>query len=633
MGRIEHPWLMHMKRALLIGVPGDGLPAGDVARTLDTLKKLLQEPLGFQVLCCTGSGTTREVILSNLSKLAKLTKPGDTCLVYYFGHGGRVHFEDLDEQPTEHEFGYITTTKGKRDTDASEFTGILDFELSRLLSRIPCDNINVIIDSCYSAELVRAPNDEQEQREQNEPAKLERPPLRFKKQVKQPQWARKALAQPAPELALDSSSQIVRLCGSSSRRSAFLSRAPGTKIGNLTGALIDIVVGAGARWNHMTWDTIVHRLRELTFVEVGTETQWVALAGPRQRRLFSTEVAPLPGTVAISPDIDDASIWWLRAGWHQGVHCGDRWAVIDVALGDEFEPLVLTHATVIEVQRNRARVELDRQLPPTPGYPGYMERAKHQLGVASTAPVVREMVERSAWLRNSEGADTIRVSSSTDRVEVAGDGQTLAAEFNASKLAEAIALLEQRARERALMLSLAAQTQSDDSLAWSWFRVSATGAREPLRISGETLRVGERIGFDFQGRKKGQGAKCWFVSVILRDPAGSLTLLNARTPEGIELPQKSVSEIGFRWGRTVQGVPLRWPGVCEGTNRGPAKLLVLAAQRPMCLAHIVSPQGIDDHGLRLGGANYEHERRPLLASVFTWDVIEFQLDGALVPRD
>ena len=126
---------MNMKRALLIGVSGDGLPAGDVEKTLDTLKKLLREPLGFQVLCCTGSSSTREMILLNLSKLAKLTKPGDICLVYYFGHGGRVNFKDLEEQPSEHEFGYITTTKGNRDTDAGDFTAILDFELSQIDGR------------------------------------------------------------------------------------------------------------------------------------------------------------------------------------------------------------------------------------------------------------------------------------------------------------------------------------------------------------------------------------------------------------------------------------------------------------------------------------------------------------------
>jgi hypothetical protein len=123
----------------------------------------------------------------------------------------------------------------------------------------------------------------------------------------------------------------------------------------LTEAFIDTLESAGDRWPRSSWANVIHRVRECVFERLRFEGQWPALAGPRERLLFSTERAELPGTVAFVPSPTGKG-GYLRAGWLQGVTVGERWAVAALDVDVERGSQILGEIVVESVERNRSSV-------------------------------------------------------------------------------------------------------------------------------------------------------------------------------------------------------------------------------------------------------------------------------------
>ena len=339
------------RRALLIGVPAAGL---NVSLAVQRLSTLLTK-IGFSSIArCVAEQASRDGILTALDRLVDDAGPDDAVLVHYFGHGGRVKFPDLGD----HLFGYVTCHKATR---GGPWEAVLDQELSTRMTALAskAGNVTAILDCCFSGEMVR----------DGEPPP---PDQRFEDVT---DWVRTAVA-PDASLAVESHPGIVRLTGASPKRYAYAVERGGRHIGRLTEAFIAVVEAAGERWSELTWDTLGMQVREHVITALSMEGQWVNLAGPAARRLFSAQTRDAAGTVALVPT--EPGKGWLRAGWQQGVRVGDRWDVL--------HPVDLERRTtveVVEVDSNRSEVTGERPeapaLPARPVEPVTVARLREEL--------------------------------------------------------------------------------------------------------------------------------------------------------------------------------------------------------------------------------------------------------------
>lgn len=600
------------RRALLIGVPGGGINTGLAAKRLTPV---LQR-LGFdRIEQRTGDRASRKGILDGLDRLIRASEPGDAVFVHYFGHGGRVRFEDLESDRV---FGYVTVTKRVR---GGGFEAVLDRELSDRFAELDarCGNVTVMFDCCHSGELVRS----------REPSSAN-VALSYNREEPAPDWAKQALAAaPTRDLAVDSHPQILRLCGASPKREAFAAVRGGRHIGRLTEAFIAAIEEAGDDAGQLTWATVGHRLREHVVIALGTEAQWVALAGPRSRRLFSTESVEIPGSVAFVPKPDSGQ-GWLRAGWHQGVAVGDRWTVLDPRVDPDGGPRALAELTVESVARNRCEVAVaDVRGELRPGMPAVVTAVAQPMAVhtgeATRSPWLQETSMESAAAILLDAADRAGAGAGVGAGSGVGvDGGGTRVWFEGEDARErALELLEDRARVAALRRAWRDGSPSTCPVAWTW---RVVGASDSLPESGACLDAGTRV--EIELRVDDGPPFSWFVSVVLVDPTGRPWLLTTRMPEGIELGPGERERVGYRLGRRgAQGFALRWPEGLEG-DVAPASVLILASRRPIELAHIVRPQPVhEDDALALQGLVGEtmRDRKPEHTRGCAWGELAFHL--------
>jgi metacaspase-1 len=141
-------------RALIIGVGEyDSLAAlgsepvydaDDVANLLVSAKHCGYPAENVQVL--RNADVSRTVIIDGLKKLAADTRPGDTVVVYFSGHGAqRLSGPDIGTYLCPPEF----------ESSQPRETGIEAEELSELLKQIPAERLLVLVDACHSGAAAR----------------------------------------------------------------------------------------------------------------------------------------------------------------------------------------------------------------------------------------------------------------------------------------------------------------------------------------------------------------------------------------------------------------------------------------------------------------------------------------------
>lgn len=118
--------------------------ADDVAKLLASAKHCGYPPANVQVL--RNADASRVAIVRGLEKLATDTRPGDTVVVYFSGHGAqRLSGLDVGTYLCPPEF----------DSSRPRETGIEAHELSELLKQIPAERLLVLIDACHSGAVAR----------------------------------------------------------------------------------------------------------------------------------------------------------------------------------------------------------------------------------------------------------------------------------------------------------------------------------------------------------------------------------------------------------------------------------------------------------------------------------------------
>lgn len=626
-----------MKHALLVGVPERDINGHlDRALGLEAMERLLDDLGGWSITVCTGAEATRPRVLQALEAMVSACEPDDACLFYFFGHGGVVRFSELHGELGRRAVFYLATL---RPVGSRERVGVLDIEISDALARLDvvCGNVTAIIDCCHAAGIVR-----------DGPIPT----------VAAPAWVR-----PLDEdegrpwlLAAEGHPRVLRLLGSSAQRSAYAAKHTGGLYGLLTKSFVALVREAGLRCDRLTWDVVVHRLREWVSQQRGTEEQRLVLAGPRHRLLFSRHTAPQLHSAAFIPG-RTAGRGWLRAGVVQGVRVGDRWGIADLLLDDELQPRLLAEAEVRAVDLDCAEVVLSGSaVQPPLGAAAFVQRLEQRLPVALEGlPALADALQGSGLVRPVAGGTTgvvaraCRASSwaqANEVIDVRDDRGLpiwLGISADTEGLRGVVELLEDRARAHRLEDSLATASPSashDIDLVWHWGIIGPEQEPRALPIVASSstsplprIHAADTVWVELSHR--GLTPRQWFASVLEINLEGRPRLLNTHQPDGIEVVPGVTCHVGLRGHRHRQGLTYQWSARVPADGPRPARLLVLASHRPFSLGHLARHAEPDDaaafaaQGLSLeaAGATRGDAPRPFVTTTqWTWGQICFEVD-------
>jgi Caspase domain len=260
---------------------------------------------GFDITVYYDDCATRDGILKEWRRLVRQTAENNVVVVYYTGHGGIA-------KPTATQKGqriqYIIPTDIEK-TNAKDFRGILDMELSNLLKELTArtHNVTLILDCCHSELMARGGS-------------------------KPKTWS--------PISTSDIENHILRGgSGGVSLAGTFVEGNPNTvrvvaaapsdiayedsdlRMGKLTKALIKVIKETGDR---VSWQTVLLGLRR----ELGEEIppQRPQIEGPSTRFLFSLDKAGLWGVHGVN--ISENGGVTLQGGFVAGVSKGDTYAIM-----------------------------------------------------------------------------------------------------------------------------------------------------------------------------------------------------------------------------------------------------------------------------------------------------------------
>lgn len=612
-----------MKLALLIGVrdqnPEQPLEPGP---SLAAIEGLLTELGGWTCVRVDGAASTRTGILDGLRRSERTIGPDDTFLFYFFGHGGVVEIEDLPPPLGRRPVFYVAAVH----TDASSsFEAVLDVELSLALARIDaiCGNVSVILDSCYSARLLRGP---------------------AWKLRSSPAWVRQVAEQTGDGeglLAPESHPHIVRLAAASSLRWAYAEAVPGGRLGRLTRAFVEVVREAMPHVDRLTWDALAHRAREQVIWQLGCEDQWVTLAGPRDRLLFSRRAAAPARTVGFVP-YESKPGGWIRAGALQNVQIDDEWGLAELTVDDRLRPRWRARMRVTNVELNRAMVEplAPLEITPPPGTSAHLLAAHRRHAVITEGPVaLRSAVDASSLLRAADEAESTwlaRLSAEHDHLAVRPRSSGRAAtsfSTSAPGIAAAIDLLEDWARAQLLLELLESHPAArSQTIRVSW-NYAHSRRRLPLDDPQLRMHIGDRVHFQVS-HVGGHGD--WFVSAIELGVDGRPALINASEPEGHEIRPGDTIELGRRGAFRHDGFELTWPVGLAADRPRPVTILFLASPRPIELGHLAGSPRRDGLLPFVRAPRRARVRGRLAASrprmgpepigAWAWQTIHYQLD-------
>jgi hypothetical protein len=132
-------------RALIIGIndyEDERIPDLKTAvNDARSLGKLLHEKYGFQVELMLGKEATKAAIYNKLRTLAASTKPDDSLLIYYAGHG------DLDKQYND---GWWIPVDARAGDPLTYFDNV---QVQKAMRNMKARHVLLISDSCYSGTL------------------------------------------------------------------------------------------------------------------------------------------------------------------------------------------------------------------------------------------------------------------------------------------------------------------------------------------------------------------------------------------------------------------------------------------------------------------------------------------------
>jgi hypothetical protein len=569
-------------RALLLGVSSHEFSVAAAIDGVATRLRLMIPDAKIDTRHDEGK-CTRKRLLAAIDTWISGAEAHHHCLLYYFGHGGRVTFAGLGPELDDRVFAYLSC-----DREDNRFTGILDLELSTRIAALDqrCASVSTIIDACYSGTIVRASDDDTGDGEGRET--VTRSSLLVVEKEKVPGWVEDLLRSP-PDLVSESHPRVVRLAGASPRTEGHLAASAwqpqlrqGPSMGMFTAALLDTLASADDDWPRLSWDAFAHAIRERVIAAFRMGGQWIAQAGPRNYRIFSREQVELPRMIGV---VETDYGWWIRAGVLAGVELGDRWAIADLLVDEHGRHRQLVHGKIVHVDLNRAKLALDAPIPRCRLAPA----SAFVVGLARPMPIrvdaLVQLTLASPWLCGGDEHSRQHVSSDGDRLildDRLDEWTSVRFPHDDRGCAELIELLEERARSIRLIEAIEHVSRTHEQTAPIHWEL---GVGDHELAPDFVVTPGDRIWVRLHNRKG--GAEHWFASVILIDVIGRPWLLNASQPDGVELEPNDIEYVGRRPGAQRAGIELDWPTHANISRDGKMRLLLLVSGRPLQLGHLV----------------------------------------------
>ena len=598
-----------MRRALLIGCQTGELVG--VHHDLEIVDDALALPaFRFERRVIQKEAATRDGILAALRRLIDDSRPEDTVLLYYSGHGGLVPNPahrpprgDGSPAPALAEpatYQYIVPN----DHRADAFRGIFRAELSALVAALTAvtRNVTVVLDCCHSSGITMAdPRGYPIYR----PRGLEVP-----KRVPLP-WAADLAAHitwlkgqgydlSAEAGHIEGNPYAVRLaaCKASQRAHEYTDR-DGRSGGLLTQAFVRrlrAIDEAGGEFP----DWIALGMAIDAEVREQIPGQHPEVSGPHTRRLFGVDAGDRTDIFAFAEEHGQPR---LRGGWLHGIRRGDRFFIMPLEAGRPDRALALAEAEALDVEPAHSGL----RLAPFPGRPPIPAGARafrvdarlrrHPIRVAgddpSTHATLLAAIAASPRLRPADDQEpalaTVRAGPALALLDAEDrplrHPHALADAPDA--IPDAIAALERLARASDLetLESGTGPNNLSNPPTISWGRVRGDRL-EPLAAALPILAVGERIYVTVATPPR---TRPLYVSILIIEVDRAIRRLTAEA-EGAEIFPGESRTFGADAAGQVRGVALRWSKHVPKDMHQPVTLVIVSSDLPLDLGSLtISP--------------------------------------------
>lgn len=532
-----------MKRALLIGSQVAGL-AG-VHNDITAIGPRLAAR-GFELDIHTETAASREGILAGLRRLITDSAPEDAALIYYSGHGARIHDQrQRSGQPGEPRLLHCLVPTDWHDEG---FRGLLDLELALLLVELTekTRNVAVILDCCHSARMWKGLGDNAVARA------LDR--------IHVAGVAERLDQLDLSRLHAESNPHAVRLVAAEADRAAYELpldfEGKRQRMGIMTAMLVAVLDELGEA--RVSWRTVGMLVRERVMQRC--DFQRPEIEGPGQRYLFELATADHGGGVTYFLDRGQPA---LRTSRLLGAEVGARYAIMPMGCSEYDESKTMAEAEVIAISGTRVHVRLElREGATAPGMGALAFLREGPLGKqvvrihgeGETAETIAKLVGASKYLTVAvDEASTAFIGLEVgEQLTLRGAGGTALTHperNDANGRYHLLAELERRARAETL------RNLGDGGLNArfdvEWGRV-IDGKRHPM-TEGETVHVGDGIYLEFSNRSKDP----LLFAVFDIGVDGEIVLLTTAEPSGTKVEPGGAYALGLE--RGDDGLPMSWP--------------------------------------------------------------------------
>jgi hypothetical protein len=563
-----------MKRALIIGSQVAGLTGvhNDIAAIRPRL-----ESRGFELDVRTKDAASREGILAGLRRLITDSGEQDAAVIYYSGHGARVH--NPRHLPGTRNEPQLLHCLVPTDWFEPGFRGLLGVELSQQLAELTAKtkNVAVILDCCHSARMWKGADSQAVARalDRIRVAGVGEHLELLEQREREGEFD-------LSKLHAESNPDAVRLVAAEADRSAYelpLEFAgKHQSMGIMTAMLSEVLDELGKA--RISWRTLAMLVRERVMQRY--DYQRPELEGPGQRYLFEIASAKLDGGVVYYEDSGRPALRTCRL---LGAEVGARYALMQPGCSEYDSSKTVAEAVITDFVAAGAHVRLeprDDTVAPSVGTLAFLlegplgKRGVRVRGEGPNAEAMSEAIAASRYVTVASAAKQDRAVAFVevevgDELTLLGDnGHALAysERNNATGRGRIVRELERWARAETLRELGDGELRS--RWEFEWGRV-VDGQKIPM-TDGDMVHSGDGIYIEFINQSK----RPLLFTAFDIGVDGAITLLTGAEPSGTKVEPGQSYVLGLELGDT--GLLVSWPENVPDAVPLPESLMLIVSE-------------------------------------------------------